>query len=750
MPNDAKVYSKHNRSQAHILEKSCCAHNHMEHKQDHTHLPSTPTDTTPIIDVMATNSTVIRIEQMDCPTEENLIHKKFSQIAGIIQFEFNLMQRTVTIIHDGASLDLALKAIRELGFEPEIQVDDTPKTQNPQQQPWYPLVFAGVAAFSAEVFEWLTILTPWLPISLAVFAILTSGLTTYKKGWIALANRNLNINALMSIAVTGAFILQQWPEAAMVMVLFAIAERIEAASLNRARKAIHQLLEMTPAQATVRQADGNYQDVDIKMVTIGATVRIKPGERVPLDGEVISGCSSIDQAPITGESIPVAKIVGDSVFAGTINQSNELEFRVTALSSDSTLARIIKAVESAQGSRAPTQRFVDKFAKVYTPIIFALALLIAVLPPLFLGSGWVEWIYKALVLLVIACPCALVISTPVTIVSGLAAGARKGVLIKGGAYLEQGHQMKWLALDKTGTITQGKPVQTDFNLIKQQHFDAQEYAASLASRSNHPVSKAITIFAKTNNIPQHKIVQNFTELVGRGSSGTIDNQLYYLGNHRLIEELNICSPAIEAMLSNLEEQGKTTVMLANATTVIALFGIADTIKESSRKAIGELHELGVRTLMLSGDNQHTASAIAKQVGIDEARGDQLPEDKQAVIKEWVEQNKIVGMVGDGINDAPAIAQASIGFAMGAAGADTAIETADVAIMDDDLRKIPIFIKLSRATNTILIQNITLALVIKAAFLGLTLMGSGTMWMAVFADMGASLIVVFNGLRVLKK
>lgn len=694
--------------------------------------------------------TVIRIDEMDCPTEEALIRKKFSQIAGISDFEFNLMQRTVAFSHDAPALEHALNAINELDFKAEIldaTQENTPISQS--AKPWWPLALAGVLALSAEVVEWADLLTPWLPAALAVIAILFSGLTTYKKGWIAIANGNLNINALMSIAVTGAFILQQWPEAAMVMCLFAIAERIEAASLDRARNAIHQLLAMTPERATVKQADGSWKEVDIKSVAVGETVRIRPGERVALDGVVTLGQSSIDQAPITGESIPVEKTIGDQVFAGTINQDSELEFRVSVAASGSTLARIIKAVESAQGSRAPTQRFVDQFAKVYTPIVFALSILIAILPPLFFGGDWMEWVYKALVLLVIACPCALVISTPVTIVSGLASGARKGILIKGGAYLEQGHKMKWLALDKTGTITQGKPVQTDFYVINPQEFDPQEYAASLANRSDHPVSKAVSVFASANRVKLHE-VENFTALAGRGTSGMINNQLFYLGNHRLIEELNICSPEIEKILNSLEAQGKTTVLLAKESMVIALFGVADTVKESSRQAISELHELGVRTVMLSGDNQQTATAIAKQVGIDEARGNQLPEDKQVAIKTLVDQEIVVGMVGDGINDAPAIAQANIGFAMGAAGADTAIETADVAIMDDDLRKIPSFIKLSRATNSVLIQNITLALVIKAVFLVLTLQGSGTMWMAVFADMGASLLVVFNGLRLLNK
>lgn len=553
----------------------------------------------------------------------------------------------------------------------------------------------------------------------------------------------------MSIAVTGAFLLGQWPEAAMVMFLFAVAERIEAASLDRARNAIRGLMAMTPERAMVKQPDGSWQTVEAKTVSVGAVVRIRPGERVPLDGKVLNGQSTIDQAPITGESVPVEKEPGDAVFAGTINQSGEMEYAVTAPANSSTLARIINAVEAAQGSRAPTQRFVDQFAKIYTPAVFAIALLVAVMPPLFLGGLWFAWLYKALVLLVIACPCALVISTPVSIVSGLAAAARHGILIKGGAYLEQGHAMRWLALDKTGTITQGTPAQTDFEIIDPAEPGSRRLAVSLAQRSDHPVSKAIARAASGDNAAPLE-VEEFAALAGRGVKGRIGGRLYYLGNHRLIEELGICSAALEAKLDALEQQGKTTVLLAGETGVIALFGVGDTVRETSRQAIAELHQLGIKTLMLSGDNPHTVDAIAREVGIDEARGNQLPEDKQKAIEALRGPQGKVGMVGDGINDAPALAQADIGFAMGAAGTDTAIETADVALMDDDLRKIPTFVRLSRTTASVLKQNIAVALSIKAVFLVLTLAGHGTMWMAVFADMGASLIVVFNGLRLLRK
>ncbi|MCY1405999.1 Cadmium-transporting ATPase [compost metagenome] len=554
----------------------------------------------------------------------------------------------------------------------------------------------------------------------------------------------------MSIAVTGAVLIGQWPEAAMVMFLFTVAELIEARSLDRARNAIGGLMQLSPDMATVQQSDGQWREVEVKQVALGALVRVRPGERIGLDGEVVSGQSSIDQAPITGESLPVEKGPGDKVFAGTINQAGALEYRVTAAAGQSTLARIIKAVEEAQGARAPTQRFVDQFSRIYTPAVFAFALAVAVIPPLFMAGAWFDWIYRALVLLVVACPCALVISTPVTIVSGLAAAARKGILVKGGVYLEGGRKLDFLALDKTGTITHGKPVQTN-HVVLDPLFEgrAQALAASLADRSDHPVSRAIAVLANEQQLALSE-VSAFEALAGRGVRGEVDGELYHLGNHRLVEELGLCSPQLEAQLDALERQGKTVVLLLDKSGPLALFAVADTVKDSSREAIAELHQLGIKTVMLTGDNPHTAQAIAAQVGIDQAHGNLLPADKLKTIEDLYAQGHRVGMVGDGINDAPALARAEIGFAMAAAGTDTAIETADVALMDDDLRKIPAFVRLSRQSAAILMQNIVLALGIKAIFLAITFAGMATMWMAVFADMGVSLLVVFNGLRLLRK
>jgi Cd2+/Zn2+-exporting ATPase len=698
-----------------------------------------------------TQTTTLLITKMDCPTEESLIRNKLTGMPGIVGLEFNLMQHLLTLQHKREALPTILAALKSLDLEAQVQGSETAETAPAPSETgrrWL-MVVSGLSATSAELVHWFNGGFHWTVAALALLAIFTGGLPTYKKGIIALRNRNLNMNALMAIAVTGAILIGQWPEAAMVMFLFALAEIIEAKSLDKARNAIRGLMALAPERATVRQPDGSWAEAPAESIELGAMVRVRPGERIALDGEVVAGNSTVNQAPITGESLPVEKAEHDPVFAGTINESGSLEYRVTARADDSTLARIIHAVEAAQGSRAPTQRFIDQFARVYTPVVFAVALTMAVAPPLLFGGDWMAWIYKALVLLVVACPCALVISTPVTIVSGLANAAHRGILIKGGTYLEGGHKLAALALDKTGTITHGKPEQTDFEALSGDASQIRQLAVSLAERSDHPVSQAIARASRKTDLPS-VAVADFAAIPGRGVRGEIDGQLYHLGNHRLISELGLLSPALEEHLDRLERQGKTVVMLATEKIVLGLFAVADTIKETSRQAIADLHKLGVKTIMLTGDNPHTAEAVAQQVGIDEARGNQLPEEKLATVESLLSPSSRVGMVGDGINDAPALARADIGFAMGAAGTDTAIETADVALMDDDLRKIPAFLRLSRATTAILAQNITLSLGIKAIFIVLTFTGYTTMWMAVFADMGASLMVIFNGLRLLRK
>ncbi|MHA3904649.1 heavy metal translocating P-type ATPase [Castellaniella sp. WN] len=739
----------HGHDHARAPDAGCC---HGHGTADPSLIGGPDTQATPLASSVGQGTdlrTELRILQMDCPTEEALIRKSLAALPAVRSLDFNLMRRVLTVVHAPGALESILRAIRELGFTPEQAgaagaasgtVPETPGS-------WWPLAASGAAALAAEAAHWVE--APWaVPAVLAILAIAGCGLGTYRKGWTALRHGQLNINALMSIAVTGALILGQWAEAAMVMVLFTLAERIEARSLDRARRAVRGLMELTPERASVRQPDGQWLDMPAAEVALGALVRTRPGERIALDGRIESGRSSVDQSPITGESLPVDKTAGDPVYAGTINGSGELEYRVLSAAGDSTLARIIRAIESAQSARAPTQRFVDHFAQVYTPLVVLLALAIAILPPLLGLGGWYEWIYKALVLLVIACPCALVISTPVSIVSGLAAAARRGVLVKGGVHLEQGRLLRWIALDKTGTVTHGRPALTDAMVLgSTDPARSHALAVALAARSDHPVSRAV---AQGLDAGPTGPVEDFEALAGRGTRARIDGRSHLLGNHRLIHERGLCSPDLEARLETLERQGKTVVLLADEHRALALYAVADTIKPDSAAAIQALHALGVRTAMLSGDNQHTVAAIAAQAGIDRAEGGLLPQDKLRIVGGLAAPGVAVGMVGDGINDAPALARADVGFAMGAMGTDAAIETADVALMDDDLRKIPWFIRLSRATHRVLVQNIVIALGIKAVFLVLTVAGLGTLWMAVFADVGASLLVVGNGLRLLRR
>jgi Cd2+/Zn2+-exporting ATPase len=694
---------------------------------------------------------LLRIPAMDCPVEEGQIRRVLEPLNAVGGLRFDLPARTLTIDAPAAAWVPIVAAIQGAGFKTETlstppAAADTAKGQRAELVRLLAALAMAVVAELVEFFAPET--TPWTVAGMAVAAaaIALSGLAVFRKGLAALVRGQLNINALMSVAITGAFLIGQWPEAAMVMALFSLAELIEARSVERARHAIAGLLALSPPQVQIKQADGAWLAVDAKAVPVGSTARVRPGERFALDGRVTSGHGAVDQSPVTGESIPVDKGPGDDVFAGTINQGGSLEFEVTKPAADTVLARIIHAVEAAQGQRAPTQRFVDRFAAVYTPAVFVLALGVALGTPLLLGWPWLTAVYKALVLLVIACPCALVISTPVTVVSGLAAAARRGILIKGGVYLEEARRLQVIALDKTGTLTEGKP-----KLVAQRVLSTAlsedhvlHVAQSLASRSDHPVSKAIAAGLANDGLS----VDGFGAELGRGVHGVVDGQAYVLGNHRWIHERGQCSDELEALMQAQEAQGRTLSLLASRDEVLAFFAVADTTKETSQQAIASLKALNVRSVMLTGDNASTARAIAQAVGIDDVRADLLPQDKQKVVAE-LGAMQAVGMVGDGVNDSPSLAASAVGFSMGAAGTDIAKEAADVLIMDDDLRKVPETIRLSQRTYAVLWQNISLALGIKLVFFVLAVFGSATMWMAVFADMGASLLVIFNGLRLLK-
>ena len=767
------------------------AHDHHAHGHDHGDCctpnltpPPSPADAPP-----GTHPVRFRIEQMDCPTEERLIRQKLEPMAGVARLDFNLLSRELTVHHTlDASAPLEA-ALADIGMAPHVlaagqTVQPLPPAV-PTRQRWL-LAASGLAAVGAEAAAWATGVEVSAPvIALAALSMALAGGPTAKKGWIALRHATLNIYFLMSLAVLGALLIGKWSEAAMVLFLFAVAEAIEALSLERARKAVQALSALAPEVAWVWAAhangSGDWAERPVAEVAVGSRIRVRAGERVPLDAEVTQGQGALDEAAITGEGLPVDKAVGDALFAGSVLADGLIEARTTATASGGTLARMAAAIQQAQSQRAPTQRFVDAFARWYTPAVVLLALGVALLGPWLSGMPWQPWAYQALVLLVIACPCALVVSTPVTVVSGLAAAARLGILVKGGVHLEAGRHLRAIALDKTGTLTEGRPVLTDCEALpgmlvqsSQTHgvalsdAEALRIAASLDAASTHPVARAVVAGWRersaagtgANTPPASALspAHDFALMPGRGVQGTVDGQAWCLGQARWLQEktaeqaggadLGKLSQAL-ARLQALEAQGRTAFVLFNAQGPAAVLGVADTLRPTSAKAIEELQALGVHTAMLSGDNAQAVQHVAAQLGVADARGGLLPQDKLSAIEALKAAHGHVAMVGDGVNDAPALARADIGLAMGAAGTATALETADVAIMDDDPRKLASFIRLSQATGTILWQNIALALGIKAVFFALAFTGQATLWMAVFADMGASLLVVFNGLRLLR-
>lgn len=715
--------------------------------QPHLHEPQQPSFNAQI---SATGhvKTVLQIEQMDCPTEERLIRDKLQPLSSISALQFNLLERQLQVQHEPGSLADIIAAIAELNMRAvPLQAGQTAVQSKVGMQGTWALALAGILAATAEVLELLAFKASWLVFVVALASVALIGWPILKKGWVAVLNRNLNINALMSIAVAGAFFIGHWPEAAMVTFLFALAERIEVHSLLRARDAVRGLMVLAPEYALVQQADGHWHSQPVAEVAVGSLVRLAPGARVALDGEIVAGASAFDQSSITGESMPVDKSLGDALFAGTLNTHNEVVYRTTALADDTLLAKIMHRVQEAQSSQAPTQRFVDAFARIYTPTVVGIAIMVALLPPLLLELSWWDWLYNALVLLVIACPCALVISTPVAVVSALTSAARAGILIKGGVYLEQAHNLDVVVVDKTGTLTQGRPklMHSHYVLDEQQ---VLPLISAMTQRSDHPMSKAI--FAGLNSTQaQAAVATDFSAIPGQGVRAQIAGVEYYLGNLRMLDSLELLDTASTQSIIALQQQGFSVSVLASTQQVLAWFAAQDPLKESSAQAVAQLHQLGVKTLMLSGDNQYSAQRIAQEAGITEARAQLFPDDKLQAIKQLQQQGLRVAMVGDGINDAPALAQADIGFAMGNLGSDTAIETADIALMDDDLRRVPQLMQLSQATMRVLRQNIGLALGLKAVFLGLALAGEATMWMAVFADTGASLLVTLNSLRLLK-
>jgi Zn2+/Cd2+-exporting ATPase len=585
--------------------------------------------------------------------------------------------------------------------------------------------------------------------ALLALATVAGGWYVVPRGLQAARNKALDMNFLMSIAALGAWAIGEPTEAAATLFLFAVAELLQAYSMDRARNAINALMDVSPAEATVERG-GREQRVAIADVAVGETVLVRPGEKIAVDGRVIDGASSVNQAPITGESMPVDKAPGDDVFAGSMNGQGALRVQSSKPASDTTLARVIHAVEEAQASRAPSQTFVDRFARVYTPAVVGISLLIAIVPPLAGLGDWGTWIYRALTMLVVACPCALVISTPVTIVSGLAGAARAGILIKGGAHLENAGRVTMVAFDKTGTLTRGIPTVTDvepFGAVTES--ELLRLAAGVERHSEHPLARAIRTHAEARGAAAAAST-DFQALVGRGARAMIDGEVVYIGNERLAESLGVASPVVTGVLDRFEAEGKTAVLVACVGEPLGIIAIADEVRHEASRALADLHRAGVRhTVMLTGDNRGTARAVAERIGIADYHAELLPDDKVRIVRDLEASGAVVGYVGDGINDAPALAAATIGVAMGAAGTDVALETADIALMADDLSKLPVAFRFAHKTLRIMRQNIWFSIAIKAVFLVLAAGGWATLWMAVAADMGASLVVVANGLRALR-
>ncbi|WP_156097750.1 heavy metal translocating P-type ATPase, partial [Thermoactinomyces sp. Gus2-1] len=589
-----------------------------------------------------------------------------------------------------------------------------------------------------------------LPVILLYAAsILTGGYRLFIHGLKNLIRFEFQMNTLMTIAIVGAVAIGEWGEGAMVVILFAISEMLESYSMDKARTSIRSLMDIAPKQAWIRR-NGEEKLIPVQEIETGDIMLVKPGQKIAMDGMVINGASTVNQAAITGESVPVAKSTGDEVFAGTLNEEGFLEVRVTKRVEDTTLAKIIHLVEEAQAGRAPAQAFIDRFARVYTPAILAAGILLAILPPLIFRADWSEWIYRGLSLLVVGCPCALVISTPVSIVTAIGTAARNGVLIKGGIHLESAAKLKAIAFDKTGTLTKGTPAVTDFvPLCSRSAEELLAIAAAIEKNSQHPLSSAILKKAEEWNVPfGSRVVEDFSSLTGKGVRAKVDGILYEIGNPGLFRDR--MPDDLKDRVQSQQAQGKTVMLMGNEEEILALIAVSDEIRESGQKVIQKLHSLGIqRTVMLTGDNASTAQAISQKLGVSEVRAELLPQEKLKWIKQLQQETGSVAMVGDGINDAPALAASTVGIAMGGAGTDTALETADIALMGDDLEKLPFTIRLSRKALNIIKQNITLAIALKLIALLLIIPGWLTLWMAIFADTGATLLVTLNGLRLLR-
>jgi len=700
-------------------------------------------------------TTTFRIGGLDCADCAAKLEKRISKVPGVglAQVKFGTSKMIVT--HQGTIAEI-LSTIEKMGYTG--QVDEGIRTRTEAVSYWksnqyvIPTAISCVMLLLGFIAERMAVPT-LVPIAFFVTGIIFGGFLQAKNGISVLINaRELDINILMTIAIIGAAAIGEFEEAAAVVFLFSLGNALQGYTLDKTRNSIRALMDLTPGEALVSR-NGIEMTLSVQGIQIDDIVIVRPGERIPMDGKVVEGFSSVNQAPITGESLPVEKMIGDEVYAGTINEQGSLHIKVARLAQDNTISRIINMVEEAQGQRAPSQQFIDKFAKYYTPIVLVVAILVASIPTLFFGQSFHKWFYEAMAMLLVACPCALVISTPVSIVSAIGSAAKSGVLIKGGAYLEEVGALSVIAFDKTGTLTLGKPRVTD--IIPVNGYSEQDIvgiAAAIESRSEHPLGEAILNYAreKDMSIP---VISNFKAVPGQGAWGEVNSKPYQIGNTRFFTDNKINLDylnKIEDTITALQNEGKTVMILGDENKILGLLAVADVIRENSRSAIESLIQAGImKVVMLTGDNQRTAQAIADQLGIEDFRADLLPEDKVKAMKNLLDQHQKVAMVGDGVNDAPAMAIATVGIAMGVVGTDAALETADIALMADDLTKLSYAIKLSRKTLRIIKQNITLALVIKGLILLLVIPGWLTLWLAVVGDMGSSLLVTLNGMRLLR-
>ena len=695
--------------------------------------------------------TCFKVDGLCCATEEHLIRTKLESDEEVRSLRFDLIRKTVTVSHTGEK-ERILTALREIGM-PGRPFDG--RQRIPPPKPLSPLRSTTTAALVLiAVGGLLSLWEDAAAFSSASFlaAVAIGGWKIALKALTALRNRSLDMNFLMTIAVLGAVALGQYAEASAVIVLFASSLLLESMSVERARRAIESLMELSPEEAIVETPEGPVVR-PVEQVQPGELILIRPGERIPLDGTVFAGSSAVDESTLTGESVPVEKSVGYGVFAGTLNRNGHLTVRVQKRSEDSALAHIIHLVEEAQQQKAPSQQFVERFARVYTPAVFFLALAVALLPPLVSDASYGEWIYRALVLLVIACPCALVISTPVSVISAVTNAARHGILIKGGKHLEGLAKIRTVAFDKTGTLTEGRPEVTDvvpLDSVSPDHLLA--VAALLESRSEHPLGEAIVVHATKRGVfDRRATVSAFRSTPGQGIEADIDGTMYGAGSHEMVEKLGICSSDVERTLEAFEREAKTAVIVYTQKHVLGCIALRDVVRPTGPASVARLGEIGIAPIvLLTGDSHGTAKAIAAELGTIEAKASLSPAGKLEEIRRLRTQHGPVAMVGDGVNDAPALASADIGIAMGGAGSDTALETADLVLMSDDLQKVPYAIELGRRASTTIRQNIAVALTTKTVFLILGVLGMSSLWLAILADDGATLAVILNSLRLLRK